>query len=376
LIAAGGLPEIPCFNDATGAVDPANPMPVLANPGMRATTAASLHREDSLQFSAYIGGGAGSGAAANLISPLVIDPTDNRPVFMPLFENAGSVPQSFYLTPDQTLLTEIALRNAGYSFWPNVAVMTFQPQVLEDLIVSLEVTNGLTSDTETFPVTVTNYPVENYPPVIERVDDQMAMVGQPFIYPLVATDADSAIYCVGADGCQTTHPTGDQFTLTWSASLAGMPSYQYGPWSEPIINSRTGIVSFTPQFEGAYPMTVQVVDDRGYSSIAEFTIFCANPGTQLNHAPIILRDWDRPQVANAGELFILDTQVDVQDPDGDRLYYACNIGSIGEDSNGNIIWSFQTQYPGYYVVDVVAMDGRGGYATFTIDLEVRPWWSF
>jgi hypothetical protein len=242
------------------------------------------------------------------------------------------------------------------------------------MVVTVEVTNGLCTDMETFPVSVTNYPVESYPPLMEDVDDQMALVNEPFIYAVTAIDPDSTLYC--GDGCLTNHPKTDQYDLTFSATIAGLPSYQYGPWSEPIINPRSGLISFTPRFEGAYPITVKVEDTRGYSSIAQFTLFCSSAGTAFNHAPVVLRDPDHPQVANAGELFVLDSEISVKDPDGDKLYYSCNIGSIGTDSYGNVIWSMQTQYPGYYVVDIVAMDGRGGYATVSIDLEVRPWWAF
>jgi hypothetical protein len=110
-------------------------------------------------------------------------------------------------------------------------------------------------------------------------------------------------------------------------------------------------------------------------TIGEFELYCVNSGTWLNHPPVMLGDWDHPQVCRAGELVILDSEISVVDPDGDPVYYSCNIGSIGKDSSGNVVWSFQTQFPGFYVVYITAMDSRGAYTEISIDLDVEPWWS-
>lgn len=363
--------------------------PVLADQTMRRRNLGNLnHEEDMLQFRAFIGGGSGSGAfTQTLIRPLEIVPGSGKPAYLPAYYHFGKeephmAPHGhcigtchesegmYYFSPARVALIEQALLNAGYRFWPNVAVLEFQPQVLEDLIVTVEVSNGLSRDIETFPVSVVNYPVDNFPPIMEDLDNQIAYVGETFYYPITANDPDTCIY-TGTG----THPKADQFGLTWSATIADLPAYMYGPWAESLINPRSGEIMFTPQFEGVYAIVVRVDDPRGFFTVNQFEVYCVNPGTWLNHPPVVLGDWDHPQVCRAGELFVLDSEIDVTDPDGDRVYLSCNIGSIGTDSNGNVIWSFQTQFPGFYVVEIFALDGRGGFTTFTIDLEVRPWWA-
>jgi hypothetical protein len=364
--------------------------PVLSNQGMRRKNLGNNnHEEDILHFTTFVGGSGSTGSyAAGMMRPLEIRTGSGKPAFLPAYYHFGAespliVPHGhpvgtshesdglYYFTPQRVSYIEQALVNAGYTYWPNVAVLQFQPQTLEDLIVTVEVSNGLFKDRETFPVSVVNYPVDNYPPIMEDLDTQIAYVGEMFMYTVTAVDPDSTIYSsIGS------HPKADQFNLTWTATIGDLPAYQYGPWSEAIMNPISGMISFVPQFEGVYPIKVKVQDDRGYYTINEFEVVCVNSGTWLNHPPVVVGDWDHPQVCRAGELLILDSEIDVTDPDGDKVYYSCSVGSIGTDSAGNVAWSFQTQYPGFYVVYITAMDGRGGFTQFTIDLDVQPWWSF
>ena len=57
----------------------------------------------------------------------------------------------------------------------------------------------------------------------------------------------------------------DYDQLTYSATINGLPSYQYGPWQESLINPQTGLIQFTPQFEGFFKLTVTVRDKKGLS---------------------------------------------------------------------------------------------------------------
>jgi len=357
-------------------------IPVLADQKMRQST--NGHIEDMLRFSAYIGkGGAHGSSTSGMIHPLEVDPNDAYPLFLPSYyrlineeepvEHAyGSSHLSegtFYYPSERVRNIELALKNAGYRYWPRVAVLEFCPQILEDLIVTVEVSDGRAYDIETFPVSVVNYPVENYPPCMEDVDDRIAYVGELFEYPLSAMDPDSCIY-------SPTHPRLDQFNLIWNMKIASLPSYRFGPWQEQLINRHTGLIQFVPQFEGVYPVLVSVQDDRGLFSVGRFILHCVNRGTWLNHAPVVLGDWDHPQVCRAGELFTLSEPcLEVEDPDGDKLYYTCDIGCIGINARGHAIWTFQTQFPGFYASNIVAMDSHGAFTVFTIHLEVRPWWS-
>ena len=248
-----------------------------------------------------------------------------------------------------------ALDNSGYDTFPNaIRIVPHLGQVFEDMVVTCRCSDGIVTDKETFPISVVNYPVTNHPPIINDVDDQIFYVGEGGQYRIVAIDPDPL----------------DDGALTYKATLNGLPSYQYGPWMQNIIHPTYGVISFVPQFEGALDCVITVSDPRGMFAVAEITIFCINRGTWFNHPPIVLGDLDSPQTIRAGEMFIAD-EMDFQDPDGDRLYWSCNIGSVGD----NGVYTFQTMFPGYYLVQITAYDIRGGAATTEFLLHVRPWWS-
>ena len=165
--------------------------------------------------------------------------------------------------------------------------------------------------------------------------------------------------------------------LTWGLTINGLPNYQYGPWIEQIINPCSGLIAWVPKFEGSYNAVVSCADARGGTAFGEITIFCVNRGTWLNHPPIILGQPTQPVVIKAGEEFILHTpNFSVEDPDGDQIYASCNIGSCGRSPDGSFIWTFQSNFPGSYMVEIVFYDIRGGYAIMEFFVDVKPWWSY
>jgi len=248
-----------------------------------------------------------------------------------------------------------ALNVAGHLVIPQaVRIVPHLGQVIEDMIVTARVSDGVCTDKETFPISIVNYPVTNHPPIINDVDDQIFYVQEGNGYRILAIDPDIQ----------------DMGGLTYHATLNGLPNYQVGPWMNQIIGPTSGVISFVPQFEGALDCTVTVQDPRGMYAVCQITIFCVNRGTWFNHPPIILGDLDSPQTIRAGEKFIAN-EMDFQDPDGDKMYWSCNVGSVG--NNG--VYTFQTQFPGYYMVQITAYDIRGGAATTEFVIHVRPWWS-
>jgi len=242
---------------------------------------------------------------------------------------------------------------------PNVVLMQFVPQVLEDLIVTVRVTDGLLSDVETFPLSVVNYPVSgiNHPPLLEELNAAVARVGEEFVYDVLARDPDGDI-------------------ITYSATINGLPSYQFGPWNFNIINPITGQIRFTPFFEGKFEIVITVKDSRGMITQGSLPLTVANPGTWLNHNPVLCKHIQNPQVARAGLPFTI--PVEFVDPDGDKLNYSCNIGSVSERTDGaqGAVFSFFTYFPGQYLVRIIAYDERGGLAEQAFLLDVQPWWSY
>jgi hypothetical protein len=343
----------------------------------------------NLYFKFTMGGPTGP-TTNNIAMPVAIDPNNIPLQYLPHLGGASSITcvggmpgwvwnttpsRSTLWEEDDITLDEVnerlaknpmyvlakALQDAEYTYWPGVMILLpSQGQVLEDYIVTCRVSDhpmyGLT-DEETFPVSVVNYDVTNHPPLIEQLEDQFFSVGETSVYQITATDPDLQY--------------GDMMGLSYRATLNGLASYSYGPWSEPIINQNTGTISLTPQFEGALTCVVTVTDPRGMSAVGHFTIFCVYPGGFYNHAPAVLKIIQSPQVVKAGQLFIL-KELNIKDPDGQPLYYSCNIGAVG--SNG--IYTFQSEFPGEYLVQITAYDMLGGAVTQQFMLEVLPWWAY
>jgi hypothetical protein len=366
-------------------------LPIFADPNLRVggDMAEALIDQGTLGWNSTVGGYGANGIQAFLLQPLPIYPYDGMPTYLPAYYAALDAIFALgkpYYQPGLVFLLEGALWNAGVTVWPNIAALDFTPQYFEDLIVTIEVTNGVHSDVRTFPISVVNYPVENYPPVLQLdIDDQIFYVGTPNAYIVNFIDPDCFIFSM-SPAPATTHVPGfpisasfrtDMDDLTWGMTINGMTAYQYGPWIETIIDPCTGLISWVPKFEGAYDAVITGSDARGGTAFGEITIFAVNQGTWLNHPPIILGGPTQPVVIKAGEEFMLHTpNFAVEDPDGDQIYASCNIGSCGRAPDGSFIWRFQSNFPGSYMVEIIFYDIRGGYAIMEFFLDVKPWWSY
>ncbi len=254
-----------------------------------------------------------------------------------------------------------ALLNSGYEVFPNARrIVPHLGQVFEDMIVTCQVSDGMATDKETFPISVVNYPVTNNPPIIMNVEDQTFEVGKTNYYQILAYDPDLEDMLEG---------------LSYNATLHGESTYyQFGPWWPPPNRLPNGLITLKPFCEGTIDCIVTVTDPRGMNAMCQFTIFCKiideYPGNWFNHPPVILGELDSPQTIRAGEKFIA-SEMDFFDPDGDKMYWSCNVGSVG--NNG--VYTFQSIYPGNYQVQIIAYDIRGGATSTEFVIHVKPWWS-
>lgn len=298
--------------------------------------------------------------------PLAMQPPD----YHPLYKKVSPMTGEGYLGPDEVLAVYMSLLQAGAQYWPTVGMVAIPgEQVIENMVITVVATNGMVEDLESFMLTTLNYPVTNYPPVIEDVDDVLFSLGAGTQRAILnATDADSLTRDVASMG--QTRP--DMAQLTWTATLEGLPAYMYGPWTQSLINPKTGVVSIDAQFEGGYQMVVTVRDPKGAQAVAAFTVYCIQGNTWLNHPPIMLRDWEHPVIGQAGKELSLALD-GIVDPDGEPLSFSCNIGVIG-NVNGKQVWQLKTHYPGTYLVEIVAFDIRGGYLVIPQEVVIIPWW--
>jgi len=366
-------------------------LPIFTDPNNRLGTPCSkrLQNLGALGWNTTLGGYGSNGIQSFLLSPLPVNPYDGMPTYFPAYYASLECIRRFgrpYFRPELVFLLESAMWNTGMVVWPNVAALDYTPMYFEDMIVTIEVTNGVHSDVRTFPISVVNYPVENYPPVLQLdIDDQIFYVGEMGEYLVNFIDPDCFIFSL-AQPAATTHTPGfpistsyrtDMDGLNWGMTINGLPNYQYGPWIEQIIQPSSGLISWVPKFEGAYDAIITCTDARGAIGFGGITIFAINRGTWLNHPPIILGGPTQPLVMKAGEEFILHTpNFAVEDPDGDQIYASCNIGSCGSAPDGSFIWKFQSNFPGSYMVEIIFYDIRGGYAIMEFFLDVKPWWSY
>jgi hypothetical protein len=239
---------------------------------------------------------------------------------------------------------------------------------------------------------VVNYPITNHPPYFEEIENDVYVLGtndgyfrKEFIcYDKDAEDVPGTVDLAG--------------NISYSALIDGFSGYQYGPWREPIVPVPCKpVIEFSPKFEGVHTIQVIARDSRGLSAITQFNLIVVNAGTWLNHPPILCEDIDSPQIAIAGKTFVL--PVEFFDPDGDFIYYSCNIGSITEMKEGfgitqdseigqttgaekygryvsGALYTMTTHWPGRYLIEIIAYDIRGGYAIQEFILDVQPWWTY
>ncbi len=268
---------------------------------------------------------------------------------------------------------------------PFAVQLVYNPQVLENLIITICVYDerGL-SDMEVFPLTTVNYPIPNYPPQLEELEDDVYILGDddPYFKQIRVRDYT------------------DEGKTAYFAYIDKLPYYSYGPYQEDLIPDPTyPVITFTPQFEGVHRITVVARDTRGLTAVDEYTLVVANPGGWYNHPPILGENIDSPQFTRAGQMFSI--PIEFFDPDLEPIYYSCNIGTVshlmaegiethtggvitawGEsyDSGsgmyrGGAVYFFMTHFPGIYHIEITAYDVRGGKNSARFILDVQPWWS-
>jgi len=370
-------------------------LPIFADKRYRigGSMSAELRSHGTLGWNTSINGYGQNAIQAFFFKPLPINPYDGMPTYiMNKFSGIEAITRygQSHFGPAQCFSLESALWNSGVELWPNIAYMDYTPQYFEDLIISVEVSNGITSEVLTFPVSVVNYPVENYPPQAQpRICPRLFPINEKSTCVLFFLDPDCFIFSMAQlQGRQpaTTHIPGwpindwseirnDQDSLLYRCDLSGFPTYIYGPWIEDTFDPYTGLFELTPKFEGINRLIVTCTDSRGATGFGDRPVLSVNQNSWLNHPPMTLTTPSRPQVARAGEEIIIN-QIRVVDPDGGQVYASCNIGSVGRTAEGTFIWSFQTNFPGQYIVEILFFDIRGGSTAIQFPLDVKPWWSY
>ena len=379
-------------------------LPIFTDPNLRfgGAQADYIKNFGIVSWDATVNGYGANGIQAFLLEPLSTDPYDGMPTYLPARHAVIDLIKRYgrpYYSPDQVFMLEAALRNSGIPVWPNVAALNWTPQYFEDLILTIQVAYGYNSDVRTFPMSVVNYPVENYDPVLQLpIENQTFYIDEMGEYHINFIDPDcflfSQAYNLNGVTPATTHVPwntpgkairDDMSCLRWNMTINGLPSYQFGPWAyDRRIDQSSGLISFVPTTPDVQDAVVTCSDNRGGTAFAETMIICTYRSSDkdsgqplLNHPPLIISAPDNSISVRAGEEVILSpSDIEVYDPDGNRLLAYSNVGEMQRITGNNFMWRFQSHFPGLYRVQIVFYDNRGGSVTMTFSVDVKPWWSY
>ncbi len=264
---------------------------------------------------------------------------NNPPVITPIPDATITVGETFTYTvhaidPDGDDLTYslLGIPPTDMNIDENSGVITWTPNSTGSFEVIVEISDGKSSDTDSFTVTV-----------------NPALVGPSNVdlTPLTAT--------VGVEytGIATATP-GDNTTLTFS--LVGTPSG--------IEISTAGIITWIPTVAGDQTVTVVVTDGAGLSDSKNFTIVVIT----ANHAPVINPIPDA--TVTAGETYTY--TVEAADPDeGDTLIFSLTTNPSTDmainPATGLISWI--PTVTGSFEVTVEVSDGElSSTQSFTIEV--------
>jgi hypothetical protein len=360
-------------------------LPLFSDPNLRmgGSRSVDLRRHGHLGWNVTLNDFGSKGVQAFLVQPLPVDPYDGMPTYMVNRYSALEAIDLFgkaHFDPKQSFTLESAMWNVGVLLWPH-----YTPYYFENLVVALQIANQNKIEKLTFTITTVNYPVENYSPQPQaRIFPRFFKVGQESQCTIVYIDPDCLIFSMAqfyGRSPATTHlpmlPGNkirtDQDKLVFHIHIEDLPYYKYGPWIDSDMDHFSGICRLTPKFEGLLHFINSCTDPFGATSISTRDIYCINPGTWYNHSPIVT-SFPTPKKIKAGEEIILNARA--IDPDGDYVYASCNIGSIGMVASGDSIWTFQTNFPGLYILEIIFFDMRGGYTSRDASIQVVPWWSY
>jgi len=259
---------------------------------------------------------------------MIFPEPNNPPVITPIFDATITVGETFNYPveatdPDGDDLTYSLLGTppAGMAIDENSGVISWTtPTATGSFEVVVEVSDGKSSDTESFTVTVN-------PALVGPSDIDLT--------PLTATIGVEYTGTVTAD-------LGDNTALTFS--LVGAPSG--------MEISTAGVITWTPTVAGGQAVTVVVTDGAGLSDSKSFTIIVST----ANHAPVIT---PIPNAnVTAGETFTY--PVEATDPDGDDLTYFLTTNpptNMAIDENSGVItWTPITV--GNFEVTIEVSDGE------------------
>ena len=269
---------------------------------------------------------------------MVTPEPNNPPVITPIPYATITLGETFSYTvdaadPDGDDLTYTLLTGSppDMTIDENSGLISWTPTSTGSFEVTIEVSDGKSSDTKSFTLTVSP-----------------ALIGPSNINltPLIAT--------VGVEYIGTVTATpGDNTALTFS--LVDTPSG--------MEISTAGVITWTPTVAGDQAVTVDVTDGAGLSDSESFIIVVST----ANHAPVITPI--SKTTVTAGETFTY--TVEAADPDGDDLTYSLTTDpstNMAIDENSGVINWIPTTLGNFEVIAEVSDGELTDTQSFTIEV--------
>ncbi|HEY2411363.1 MAG TPA: FG-GAP-like repeat-containing protein [Pirellulaceae bacterium] len=230
----------------------------------------------------------------------------------------------------------------GMTIDPQSGLITWtpaNPQQNGQQHVTIVVTDptGLTAEQD-FGILVAGT-ATNHDPEILSAPRKTAGLDRPYRYQVAVFDLD-----------------GDQITYSLASPPSGMTIDQ------------TGMIRWTPDQLGDFPVSILASDGRGGNDSQSFTVSVTsqltNSAPQFTSVP--------PAAAVAGEIFAYDALA--TDADGDALQYILDQGPAGmslDPTTGTLRWQTADTTRGNFPITIRAADPYGAEATQAFTLSIR-----
>ena len=240
-----------------------------------------------------------------------------------------------------TLTYSLTTKPTGMTINSITGLINWTPTSTGDYDVTVRVSDGSLSDTQSFTIHVTEESESaNQAPFITSTPITLARVNQIYAYNVDAAD-----------------PNGDTLTYSLTSSPTSM-----------TINSTTGLINWTPTSTGDYDVTVRV-SDGSLIDTQSFTIHVREESESTNQAPNITST----PITTATVDVLYTYNVDATDPNGDTLTYSLTTKPAGmtiNSSTGLINWTPASAQIGNNSVTVKVSDGDLiDTQSFTITVE-------
>ncbi|MDT8282016.1 MAG: putative Ig domain-containing protein, partial [Gammaproteobacteria bacterium] len=222
-----------------------------------------------------------------------------------------------------TLTYALIQSPAGMIIDSTSGLITWAPGAPDAYPVTVQVSDGQGGEvTQPFTVIVEQL---NVAPIIQSTPIFTGLTNTLYSYSVMATDDN-----------------GDALTYRLTQSATGM-----------IIDSSSGLITWTPSASGSFPVTVVVSDGRGGEGTQSFVVIVE----PLNQSPVI----QSAPVISAQTDVAYSYQVIASDANGDSLAYSLTQSPAGMSINtvsGLISWT--STVTGSFPVTVQVSDGRAG----------------